>query len=276
MIALAARLKSEGTPGPGLYWAIPLAILFVLAFVGLFSFAPIFTSIALTVLSWAAVIRTKMPVWAATLLIASGGGLFILAAALIEENTHYSAWHGERYGPNYPIDFAPWINVTHRPAYAGRVRTTMMGEEGNGVSGDVLIHSQLFEKRHFENEVRCDIRCVMLLGNENVQSVTIQPRARIWNEGPRALMPGYLPAAMAFRLSDTKECRDAWDRIEVRDHNGRWYSVDHNQAPIDAFHLALNREQPCLESAKTSSSAWYDTVFVDGEYDLELYDSYIY
>ncbi len=268
MYAVAVCGTREGHSGPDIFWLVPILLLFPLAIVSLFSFVPIWMALAFSAGFAAVLVRSRLPEWLSVpASVATLITTLALAIGLIEANTRYSYFHGEHYGPHYPVSVAPWFNIAHRPSATEPVSASLLGGAPQNPTGDLLLRTPVFERGHRRDILRCDLRCVYLLKNANVTSVTIQPTVRVWHEGPRALMPNYVPQPRTFWLSKSDTCKAAWDRIKI---NTRGTSSGDT---IADFHRALNRDEQCLFSKVSNPNASFDRV-IETEFEIEDWSSY--
>lgn len=262
---MQTRLTGSAT---GVFWAGIIAIMCPIVLVSLFMFAPISTALAISIAFCAFVMRSKMwPELGMFLSVLVLVSLITSALILIEEHSRRDIYTQRVIGPYYPIDALPWFNVS--AAYFGTEKyvTSDKNMAALDLSGDVLIQTEFFERRSDANEVRCDLRCIALLTNPNVDSVTIKPDPDIWRTGPKAVMPGFQPDPITYSIRGSPRCQSKWDNMDLTPK-----SYESPEALHAAMYEAFLRNERCLLSRPFEKNMEYRHV-VDPELEIVIYQT---
>ncbi|MEM7703104.1 MAG: hypothetical protein AAF251_14285 [Pseudomonadota bacterium] len=188
--------------------------------------------------------------------------MIVLAAALtVDLDRRYSPYFGPYHRSNEAYVFAPQFNIAIISSRRGEVSVGYGSISRMGIAGDVLLKTAAYQRRSWANELRCDERCIALLRQPHVASVTIKPSPNIWLKGPRAVMPGFVPETRSFSIKDSLTCRRVWKGPAPR------YSDQPRGAAVTAFRRAMDRDERCLISEPAPASIEFDHVF-ETEFEL--------
>ena len=240
----------------GGFWLIPIGLLCALGIIALFSFAPFTTAILLSGGLASVLFRSRLNAHLAGIISSAAFLVLLLAAALtVDLDRRYSPYFGPYHRSSEAYVFAPQFNIAIVSKGIGEATVNLGATARMEIWGKVLLKTEAFERRLSANELRCDTRCIALLRHPNVTSVTIQPNPNIWLEGPRAVMPGFVPDARTFSIKGSPTCHRVWKGPAPR------YTGKPRGAAIEAFRRAMDRDERCLISKLAPASIEFDHVF---------------
>lgn len=262
---MRAHALHQAYTGPRLlggFWLVSIALLCTLGIIALFSFTPFTTSIVLSIGLAVVLFRSRMNAHFAGIVSSVAFLILLVTAALtVDRDRRYSPYFGPYHRSGEAYVFAPQLNIAIISNRLGEVSVGFNSVSRMGVSGDVLLQTAAYQRRIWANELRCDERCIALLRQPAVTSVTIKPTPNIWLTGPRAVMPGFVPDTRTFSIKDSLTCRRVWKGTAPS------YANQPRGAAIEAFRRAMDRDERCLFSVATPGDAVFDQVF-ETEFEL--------
>lgn len=263
---MRAHALHQAYTGPRLlggFWLVSLALLCTLGIIALFSFAPFTTAILLAGGLAMAMFQSRMNAHLAGIVSSCAFLMLILMAAFtVDRDRRYSPYFGPYHRSSEAYVFVPQFNIAIISNRRGEVSVGYGSISNMGIAGDVLLRTAAYQRRSWANELRCDERCIGLLRQPDVSSVTIEPNPNIWLTGPRAVMPGFVPETRTFSIKDSPTCHRVWKGPAPR------YTNQPRGAAIEEFRRAIERGERCLISMAMPIELNFDHVF-DTEFEAE-------
>lgn len=256
----------EGLPGPDWVWAMPLSGLFLFGLAIFYQANDVLAATAFLSALFAAVARIwfdKLPAF-----------LFGLFASVLTVNAMVQAYEPLRQTEfNFGLSHMP-IPKRHLPPLPS-IRDLMAEppshlEDPHDLSSEELStafsgHVQIITSRYRRGEngaIKCDANCKSLLGNPAVTAVTISPAQSWLGQGPKVVVPGYIPTARTFAFNRSDRCVEAfYGSNREHTHQEKGHGVKSLRQVLGGRPLreVLKDREPCYSSMTKPNDAGFDS-----------------